>query len=142
MNNNDAKPNIVGFLCTWCAYTGADLAGVARMRIPASLRVVRVMCSGRIDPLFVIKAYLKGADGVMMMGCHPGNCHYQKGNYNARRRFIMLKSIFESLALEPDRLGLWWVSASEGPRYSKVTQEFSEKIEELGTSPLRDEIFL
>ena len=142
MNNNDAKPNIVGFLCTWCAYTGADLAGVARMRIPASLRVVRVMCSGRIDPLFVIKAYLKGADGVMMMGCHPGNCHYRKGNYNARRRFIMLKSIFESLALEPDRLGLWWVSASEGPRYSKVTQEFSEKIEELGTSPLRDEIFL
>jgi F420-non-reducing hydrogenase iron-sulfur subunit len=140
--HNDTKPNIVGFLCTWCAYTGADLAGVARMRIPASLRVVRVMCSGRIDPLFVIKAYLKGADGVMMMGCHPGDCHYQKGNYSARRRFIMLKKIFESLGLEPDRLGLWWVSASEGPRYSKVTEEFSQKIENLGPSPLRHEVFL
>lgn len=136
------KPNIVGFLCTWCAYTGADLAGVARMKVPASLRVIRVMCSGRIDPLFVIKSYLKGADGVLMMGCHPGDCHYLKGNYQARRRFIMLKNIFESLDLEPDRLGLFWVSASEGPRYSKITEEFSEKISELGPSPIRDEIYL
>jgi len=136
------KPNIVGFLCTWCAYTGADLAGVARLKVPAALRVIRVMCSGRIDPLFVIKTYLKGADGVMMMGCHPGDCHYQKGNYSARRRYILLKNIFESLDLEPDRLGLWWVSASEGPRYSKVTEEFSEKISGLGRSPIRDEIFL
>ena len=136
------KPNIVGFLCTWCAYTGADLAGVARMKVPSSLRVIRVMCSGRIDPLFVIKSYLKGADGVLMMGCHPGDCHYLKGNYHARRRFIMLKNIFESLDLEPVRLGLWWVSASEGPRYSKITGEFSKKISDLGPSPIRDEIYL
>lgn len=140
--NNDFTPNIVGFLCNWCAYTGADLAGVARLKIPSSLRVIRVMCSGRIDPLFVIKALLKGADGVMMMGCHPGDCHYQKGNYSARRRFILLQTIFDNLTLEPERLGLRWVSASEGPRYSAVTQEFAEKIKKLGPSPVREEIFL
>lgn len=140
--NDDFTPNIVGFLCNWCAYTGADLAGVARLKVPPSLKVVRVMCSGRIDPLFMIKAYLKGADGIMMMGCHPGDCHYQKGNYNARRRFIMLQSIFNELALDPERLALWWVSASEGPRYSKVTGEFAEKITKLGPSPVREEIFL
>lgn len=140
--NSDFKPNIVGFLCTWCAYTGADLAGVARLQVPSSLRVIRVMCSGRIDPLFVLKAYLKGADGVMMMGCHPGDCHYQKGNYNARRRYVMLQKIFENLNLDPGRLGLWWVSASEGPRYSKVTEDFSEQIKELGPSPVGEEIFL
>jgi F420-non-reducing hydrogenase iron-sulfur subunit len=140
--DSNHKPNIVGFLCTWCAYTGADLAGVARMKVPGALRVIRVMCSGRIDPLFVIKAYLKGADGVLMMGCHPGDCHYQKGNYSARRRFIMLKNIFESLDLEPERLGLWWVSASEAPRYAKVTEDFAEKIAGLGTSPTREEVFL
>lgn len=140
--DDEYLPKIVGFLCTWCAYTGADLAGVSRLKIPASLKVVRVMCSGRIDPLFVLKAYLKGADGIMMMGCHPGDCHYQKGNYNARRRFIMLQSIFDSLSLEPERFGLWWVSASEGPRYSKVTKEFSDKIKSLGPSPVQEEIFL
>lgn len=140
--NEEYMPKIIGFLCNWCAYTGADLAGVSRLKIPPSLRVVRVMCSGRIDPLFVIKAFLKGADGIMMMGCHPGDCHYQKGNYNARRRFIMLQKIFDNFSLEPERLGLWWVSASEGPRYSKVTEEFSEKIKKLGPSPVREEIFL
>lgn len=140
--NEQFTPKIVGFLCNWCAYTGADLAGVARLKIPPSLRVVRVMCSGRIDPLFVLKALLKGADGVMMMGCHPGDCHYQKGNYSARRRFILLQNILETLTLEPERLALKWVSASEGPRYSKVTGEFTEKIKEIGPSPVREEIFL
>jgi F420-non-reducing hydrogenase iron-sulfur subunit len=140
--NHDFTPSIVGFLCNWCAYTGADLAGVARLKIPPSLRVIRVMCSGRIDPLFVIKAFLKGADGVIMMGCHPGDCHYQKGNYSARRRYILLQTIFGNLALQPERLGLSWVSASEGPRYSKVTQEFAEKIKKLGPNPFRKEIFL
>lgn len=140
--NEKYTPRIIGFLCNWCAYTGADLAGVARLGIPSSLRVVRVMCSGRIDPLFVIKALLKGADGVVMMGCHPGDCHYQKGNYNARRRYILLQKIFENLALEPERLGLYWVSASEGRRYSKVTEEFTEKIKSLGPNPVQEEIFL
>jgi len=135
-------PTIVGFLCTWCSYTGADLAGTARMKVPPTIKIIRVMCSGRIDPLFVLKAYLKGADGIMMMGCHPGDCHYQKGNYNARRRFVMLQSIFETLGLEKERIGLWWVSASEAPRYSQVTNEFSEKITQMGPNLLADEVFL
>jgi F420-non-reducing hydrogenase iron-sulfur subunit len=140
--NNEKMPRIVGFLCTWCSYTGADLAGTSRMKIPPTIKVIRVMCSGRIDPLFVLKAYLRGADGVMMMGCHPGDCHYQKGNYNARRRYVMLQSIFETLGLEKDRISLWWVSASEAPRYAQVTNEFSEKVKQMGSNPLREEIFL
>jgi F420-non-reducing hydrogenase iron-sulfur subunit len=140
--NNKGLPKIIGFLCTWCSYTGADLAGTARMKIPPTLRVIRVMCSGRIDPLFVLKAYLRGADGVMMMGCHPGDCHYQKGNYNARRRYMMLQDIFEKLGLDKQRIALWWVSASEAPRYSQVTNEFSEKITDMGPNSLAEEIFL
>ncbi|MDH4220957.1 MAG: hydrogenase iron-sulfur subunit [Candidatus Aminicenantes bacterium] len=141
MNNND-MPKIIGFLCTWCSYTGADLAGTSRLRIPSSIRVIRTMCSGRIDPLFVLKCYLKEADGVMMMGCHPGNCHYQKGNYNARRRYVMLHNIFKTLGLEKDRIGLWWVSASEAPIYAKVTNEFTQQVKRLGPNPLREEIFI
>jgi len=140
--NSDSFPKIIGFLCNWCSYTGADLAGTARMKIPPAIRVVRVMCSGRIDPLFVLRAYLKGADGIMMMGCHPGDCHYQKGNYNARRRYVMLDSILGTLGLERERFGLWWVSASEAPRYAQATKDFTERIEEMGPNPLRDEIFL
>jgi F420-non-reducing hydrogenase iron-sulfur subunit len=140
--NSKNSPTIIGFLCTWCSYTGADLAGTARMKIPASIRIIRVMCSGRIDPLFVLKAYLKGADGVMMMGCHPGDCHYQKGNYNARRRYVMLQDIFKTLGLDKDRIGLWWVSASEAPRFAQVTKEFADKVDELGPSPLKKEVFL
>jgi F420-non-reducing hydrogenase iron-sulfur subunit len=141
MNNND-MPKIIGFLCTWCSYTGADLAGTSRLRIPPSIRVIRTMCSGRIDPLFVLKCYLKGADGVMMMGCHPGDCHYQKGNYNARRRYVMLHNIFKTLGLDKDRIGLWWVSASEAPVYEKVTNKFTQQVKKLGPNPLREEIFI
>ncbi len=141
MNKNN-NPKIVGFLCNWCSYTGADLAGTARMKIPATIKVIRVMCSGRIDPLFVLKAYLRGADGVMMMGCHPGDCHYQKGNYNTRRRYVMLQSILGALGLDKDRIGLWWVSASEAKKYAQVTNEFSEKITKMGPNPFNDEVFL
>lgn len=140
--NNEYAPKIIGFLCTWCSYTGADLAGTARMKIPPSLRVVRVMCSGRIDPLFVLRSFLKGADGVIMMGCHPGDCHYQKGNYSARRRYVTLNTIFDTLGLEKDRIGLSWVSASEAPRYAQVTKEFAEKVKNLGPNPTSEEIFL
>lgn len=140
--NETYMPNIIGFLCNWCAYTGADLAGTARLKFPPSLKVIRVMCSGRIDPLFVLKGFLKGADGVMMMGCHPGDCHYQKGNYNARRRFVMIQEIFEILGLEKERIGLWWVSASEGPRYAKIATEFTEKMKKMGPNSVREEIFL
>ena len=140
--NNEFSPKIIGFLCTWCSYTGADLAGTSRMKIPPCLRVVRVMCSGRIDPLFVLRGFLKGADGVIMMGCHPGDCHYQKGNYSARRRYVTLNSIFETLGLDNDRIALSWVSASEAPRYAQVTREFAEEIKKLGPNPTAKEIFL
>jgi F420-non-reducing hydrogenase iron-sulfur subunit len=139
---DEFQPTIIGFLCTWCSYTGADLAGTARMKIPVSIRVIRVMCSGRIDPLFVIKALLKGADGVMMLGCHPGDCHYQKGNYNTRRRYITLKSILKTLGLEDERLVLWWVSASEASKYAQVTKEFTHQIQELGPNPFSQEVFI
>ncbi|HEN21388.1 MAG TPA: hydrogenase iron-sulfur subunit [Desulfobacteraceae bacterium] len=140
---NDAYvPQIIGFLCNWCSYTGADLAGVSRLQIPSSLRVIRVMCSGRVDPLFVLKAYLKGADGVMIMGCHPGDCHYQKGNYNARRRYIMLDQIFKSIGLDSERIGLWWVSASEGKRYAEVVEKYTAELKKKGPSPIRGEIFI
>jgi F420-non-reducing hydrogenase iron-sulfur subunit len=140
--SNEYIPRIIGFLCNWCSYTGADLAGTARLKIPPSLKVIRVMCSGRIDPLFVLKGFLKGADGIMMMGCHPGDCHYQKGNYNARRRYVMLQNILKTLGLEKERIELRWVSASEAPRYAQVTREFTEKIKKLGSNPTREEIFL
>ena len=140
--SEERMPKIIGFLCNWCSYTGADLAGTARMKIPPSIRVVRVMCSGRIDPLFVLKGYLKGADGVIIMGCHPGDCHYQKGNYNARRRYVILKNIFKALGLEEERISLKWVSASEAPRYAKVTNEFTEELKKIGPNPLQKEIFL
>lgn len=140
--DDEYTPRIVGFLCNWCSYIGADLAGVARLKVPPSIRIIRVMCSGRIDPLFVLKAFLKGVDGVMMMGCHPGECHYQKGNYNARRRFILLQKILESFGLEPKRLGIWWVSASEAPKYAEVTNDFAKEIKKIGPSPIANEIFL
>ncbi len=140
--NEEFNPKIVGFLCNWCSYTGADLAGVSRQQIPPSIRVIRVMCSGRIDPLFVTKTFFKGADGVMMMGCHPGDCHYQKGNFYARRRYILLKTIFKELGMESDRIILWWVSASEGAKYARVTREFSDQVTEMGPNPVQKEIFI
>ncbi len=140
--NKEYSPHIIAFLCKWCAYAGADLAGSSRLKVPSTVVPIRVMCSGRIDPLYAIKAFLKGADGIMMLGCHPGDCHYEKGNFNARRRFILLQKIFENLDIEPERLGLWWVSASEGQRFSKVTDGFNEKIKKMGKSRVREEIFL
>jgi len=135
-------PKILGFLCNWCAYAGADLAGVSRLQMPPSLRTIRVMCSGRIDPLFILKAFLRGADGVLVSGCHPGDCHYQKGNYYARRRFAVLQKIFEEVGLESDRIRLSWVSASEGPRFSEVIKEFTGEIKKLGPNPIKEEVFL
>ncbi len=136
------EPRIVAFLCNWCSYAGADLAGVSRLQMPPTFRVIRVMCSSRVDPMFVVKAFLEGADGVIMAGCLPGDCHYLKGNYYARRRFAVLKKTFESLGLEPERLRLSWVSASDGPRYAEVVKEFTEEIRKLGPSPARREVFI
>jgi len=143
MEEQKFRPKIVGFLCNWCAYTAADSAGVSRSNMPPSVMVVRVMCSGRVDPLFVLSAFLRGADGVLISGCWPGQCHYQKGNFHARRRAAMLKGIFETLELEvEDRLRLSWVSASEAPRFVQVVEEFTGEVEQSGPSPLRDEMFL
>jgi len=131
------EPKIVGFLCNWCSYAGADLAGVSRIQYPPTLRIVRVMCSGRVDPIFIIEAFRNGADGVLVAGCHPGDCHYLAGNYKAQRRVALLKRLLDQYGIEPERLKLEWVSASEGDRFAKVVKEMTEEIRKLGPSPLR-----
>jgi F420-non-reducing hydrogenase iron-sulfur subunit len=135
------EPRIVAFLCNWCSYAGADLAGVSRLQMPPHFRVIRVMCSSRVDPVFLVRAYLGGADGVLVAGCHPGDCHYEKGNYHARRRFAIARKVMEELDLESDRLRLSWVSASEGPRFQQVVTEFTDRIRELGPNRARAEVF-
>jgi len=142
VKDKEFMPKILAFLCNWCSYAGADLAGTSRLKYPPSILPIRVMCSSRIDPLFIIKAYLGGADGVLIAGCHPGDCHYDKGNYYTRRRFALLKKIFEELNMETDRLMLSWVSASEGPKYARVATEFTEKIRKSGESSAKNKIFL
>ena len=140
--DEEFMPKILAFLCNWCSYAGADLAGTSRLKYPPSILPIRVMCSSRVDPLFIVKAYLGGIDGVLLAGCHPGDCHYEKGNYYTRRRFALLKKIFEELDMEPDRLLLSWISASEGTKYAKVATEFTEKIKKLGENPAKNKIFL
>lgn len=130
----DFKPNLVGFLCNWCSYAGADLAGSSKLEVKPYLSVIRVMCSSRVNSNLVLNAFLWGADGVLIAGCHPGDCHYEKGNYYVRRRFALLKKILETLDLEPDRLQLSWISASEGKRYAEVVNKFAEDITRLGPS--------
>ncbi len=126
------EPKIVAFFCNWCTYTGADLAGVSRLKSPANIRVIRTMCSGRVDPSFVIKAFELGADGVLIGGCHPGDCHYTEGNYKALRRVHLLKKMLQSFGIDEKRLRLEWISASEGDVYQRVAIEFTEQIRTLG----------
>jgi coenzyme F420-reducing hydrogenase delta subunit len=131
-------PNIIGILCNWCCYAGADLAGVSRYQYPPNIRVVRVMCSGRVDPIIIYEAFLRGADGVFIGGCHPGDCHYQKGNYQAERKIKITKRILSKVGIEPGRLRLEWVSASEGGRFAQVMDEFKNQISELGPNPAKE----
>ena len=132
------EPRIVGFLCNWCAYAGADLAGVSRLQYPPNVRVIRVMCSGRIDPTFVLEAFKEGADGVLVAGCHlPSDCHYLSGNFKAQRRIFLLKKVLEQFGIDPNRLRIEWVSASEGDHFAWVIREMVEEIRKLGPSPLR-----
>lgn len=131
------EPKILGFLCNWCSYAGADLAGVSRLQYPPNIRIIRVMCSARVNPAFVLKALLSGIDGVLVGGCHPGDCHYMKGNYYARRRMTALRRLLKVIGLEPDRVRLEWVSASEGIRFAQVVREFTETIKGLGPNPLK-----
>ena len=135
-------PKIVGFFCTWCSYTAADLAGTQRLEVQPSIHIIRMLCSGRMDPLILIRALLRGADGVLLGGCHPGDCHYQVGNYHARRRFVMINRILESLSFDPQRARMAWMGASEGERVSSVVEEFTETVSGLGPNPTKDEIFL
>ena len=130
-------PLIIGFCCNWCSYAGADLAGVSRIQYPPSLRIVRVMCSGMVHPNLVIDALTKGADGVLVCGCHPGDCHYQEGNLRAEKRADAIRLMLEDFGLEPERFRLEWVSAAEGPRFAQVVGDFTEQIRLLGTSPYR-----
>jgi len=131
------EPKIVGFLCNWCSYAGADLAGVSRIQYPPNLRIIRVMCSGRVDPAFILEAFISGADGVLIAGCHPGDCHYIAGNYKAQRRGILLKKLLEQFGVEPQRLRIEFVSASEGAKFAVVVKEMVEDIKKLGPSPLK-----
>jgi len=132
------EPKILGFLCNWCSYAGADLAGVSRIQYPPNMRVIRVMCSGRVDPVFIFKALLTGIDGVFVLGCHPGDCHYLEGNYEAEKKFIMVQKFLKMVDFDK-RIRLDWVSASEGARFAQVVAEFIESIREQGPSPLSGE---
>ena len=129
---NDFVPKIVAFCCNWCSYAGADLAGSSRLSYPASVKIIRVPCSCRVNPTFVLKAFQQGADGVILCGCHPGDCHYVTGNYYTRRRMALLFSFLEYLGIERDRMRVEWVSAAEGARFSQVMNDFVEKVTALG----------
>jgi F420-non-reducing hydrogenase iron-sulfur subunit len=133
---NGFDPRIVGFCCNWCSYAGADLAGVSRFQYPPNIRIIRVMCSGRVDPAFILKALEVGADGVLIAGCHPGDCHYIAGNYKAARRISLLKRVLDQFGIEGERVRLEWVSASEGSRFAEVVSDFTQTIKELGPNPL------
>jgi len=126
------QPSILAILCNWCSYAGADLAGSARLQYPETVRIVRVPCSGRADPMFVFKGFQKGFDGVMVLGCHPGDCHYAKGNYYARRRIALTQELLKLLGIPPERFHFEWVSASEGNRFAELVREFTDKIKALG----------
>ncbi len=131
-NQANFEPRIVGFLCNWCAYSGADLAGVSRLKSSPSVRILRVMCSGRVDPSFILRAFQLGADGVLIAGCHPGDCHYQEGNFKALRRVLLLKRILREFGVDERRLRLEWISASEAEKFARVSTEFAEEVRALG----------
>ena len=133
------EPKIVGFLCNWCSYAGADLAGVSRIQYPPNIRIIRVMCSGSIDPAFILEAFKDGADGVLVAGCHlPSDCHYISGNFKALRRITLLKKVLQDFGIEPERLRLEWISASEGDKFAAVVRDMVEEIKKLGPNTLRN----
>ena len=131
------EPRIIAFLCNWCTYTGADLAGTSRLRYPPNIRVIRLMCSGALDPVYVLKALLEGADGVLIGGCHPGDCHYVSGNYKARRRVAILKEILAQMGFDQDRVWLRWISASEGRLFADTVEEMVTALRAKGPNPLK-----
>jgi F420-non-reducing hydrogenase iron-sulfur subunit len=135
---HEYEPTIVGFLCNWCSYAGADLAGTSRIQYPSNIKIIRVMCTGRVDPIFVLEAFSKGVDGVLIAGCHlPSDCHYLSGNFNAQKRIILLKRVLSQLGIEPERLRLEWISASEGEKFAKVVSEMTTSLRKLGPIPTK-----
>jgi F420-non-reducing hydrogenase iron-sulfur subunit len=132
------KPLIIAFLCKWCSYTGADLAGTSRMEYKPNVRIVKVMCSGRIEPTFILKAFTNGADGVLLCGCHPGDCHYQEGNYRCLRRYELLQKYIIQMGIATERLKLEWISASEGKQFAELIDSFTETVTELGPSKIKE----
>jgi F420-non-reducing hydrogenase iron-sulfur subunit len=135
--SDEFEPLIVSFCCNWCSYAGADLAGVSRLQYPPNIRIIRVMCSGMVHPNLVIDALTKGADGVLICGCHPGDCHYGEGNLKTEKRAEAITLMLEDFGLEEERFRLEWVSASEGPKFAEVVREFTEKVKKLGPSPYK-----
>ncbi|MGD2250220.1 MAG: hydrogenase iron-sulfur subunit [Candidatus Methanofastidiosia archaeon] len=136
MNTNEFEPKIAAFLCNWCSYAGADLAGTSRIKYPTNIFPIRVMCSGRVEPVFVLEAFRKGADGVLIAGCHLGDCHYHSGNYKARKRVLLIKKMLEQFAIDPRRVRFEYVSASEGQKFASVATEFVDEIRKIGKNPL------
>lgn len=137
IEDQEWRPKIVAFLCNWCSYAGADLAGVSRMQYAPDIRVIRVPCSGRINPMYIISALHRGADGVLVSGCHPGDCHYISGNLVAKRKFSMLKKFLAHVGIEPERVQFSWVSASEGARFASLVEKVVEDVKRIGPSKLR-----
>jgi coenzyme F420-reducing hydrogenase delta subunit len=126
------EPKILGFLCNWCSYAGADLAGISRIQYPPNIRIIRVMCSGRVDPVFVVHAFEKGMDGVLVLGCHPGDCHYMTGNYQAERKMKTIRKLLHKIGISDERFHLDWVSAAEGGRFARLVADFTEGVRALG----------
>jgi len=133
---NEFEPVIVGFFCNWCTATAADLAGTLRMQYPANIRPIRTMCSGSVDPVYVLRALLGGADGVIVGGCPPGDCHYVNGNYKARRRMAILKTVLKTLDIEEDRVWIRWISAAEGAKFARTMNEITKSLKKLGPNPI------
>jgi F420-non-reducing hydrogenase iron-sulfur subunit len=136
---SEFEPTVVAFLCNWCSYAGADLAGTSRLKYPPNVRSIRVMCSGRVDPVFVLDALKEGIDGVLVAGCHPGDCHYQSGNYKTNRKIKLIKKLLSELNIDADRIRFEYISASEGQKFADVVTDFVGTLKELGPNPLKGE---
>jgi len=139
--NPEYSPKVIGFLCRWCSYTGADLAGAMRLQYPPEIRIIVVPCTGRVDILYLLQAFENGADAVFVSGCHEGDCHYVNGNLFARKRVERAKAILQNIGLEPERLEMFYVSASEGPQFAAVAQEMTDRAYRLGPNPVRREVW-
>jgi F420-non-reducing hydrogenase iron-sulfur subunit len=131
------EPKIIAFVCNWCTYAAADLAGTSRIQYPPNVRIIRLMCSSAVDPVYIMKAVLEGADGILIGGCHPGDCHYQNGNYKARRRIAILKSVFKSVGIQEERVWLRWISASEGKKFADTITDMVARLKTMGPSPFK-----